>query len=946
MRPSLSRADLVRLLLADGGDESRVAVLGYSLAPLEAPHFENGDRTSEPSYVVSHDSAQRIENTSRKDLRPIPFLRMVGRHFTTTHVNGDPEAPGDPKAEFPDAEARGHPLPVPLLMPSRRSGPLLFRLLARPIRGRLLDEPKIFEAVARREPLRKLPRRNDRRFPSTVEILHDRASRLVPIREDQEDIARRIERRIGRTGCRIHEIRGDDPATLRTDLAAVRARPGSSLLILGDFGQTAAPQVVEEWSDFLRGRRRFWSSVGVLCPLPRSRWLKSFPRDLRAAAWDRCDARTFEEPTAVELERSRDELLAVLGPLTRIDPVLLRTARFLFSKGRFDIGTELDVWRRASGAGPAGVTLKREMRDRSCADFRSMVAGLADTVRKSVIDPQTFAAYLDVLARHREADDPLLLVVEAAAYRALVAGSSELESVVDRVLPPEKLGSFCARYSTSLTKIGRNAKKPDREAGEAMNYVRFRLSFGLDADPLWAEAFDRAASAGLRLKAIAQPTPRSIMQFGDQLRISPSGRLVPRGHYLIGEIPSSTDQPILTAHTRSGENRSRPFAVGSWHDAKPQEVSSLSVVSDVAAAHFELVSWQADYRWASALGRDRDGLFLDIGDRSELLRFRWTHANHAPPPIADRPSTWRVDPKYRPRFAADYGIDKFGAWADVVVGEARQRMRWIPPGDFMMGSPETEAGRWATVEPLHHVIIEHGFWLADTPCTQAFWKEVCGENPSDFVSVDRPVENVSWDDCRSFVEKVNAARGDELFRLPQESEWEYSCRAGIKAATYIGDLEIGGDLNAPILDRVAWYGGNCDRGFELGSPRDYKYQVDGQEYQTKRGGTHPVARLEPNPWGLFDMLGNVWEWCSDPWAEDPRERPTGDGSGVGARRVVRGGSWLIPARGLRAARRAGLPPSSRYADLGFRLARGRVSWQSEPAAEPPKIGRGQKKRKK
>ncbi len=268
-----------------------------------------------------------------------------------------------------------------------------------------------------------------------------------------------------------------------------------------------------------------------------------------------------------------------------------------------------------------------------------------------------------------------------------------------------------------------------------------------------------------------------------------------------------------------------------------------------------------------------------------------------------------------PAWADAWGQDAYGLWVEFCFAEVRQRLRWIPAGHFLMGSPASEEGR-RDDETQHQVNLSEGFWLFDTAVTQALWVAVMGENPSRFQSPERPVEQVSWEDAKAFIEKLNSLLPDLELTLPSEAQWEYACRADTQTATYAGDLDILGELNAPLLDKIAWYAGNSGVDFELENGYDSSYW---EEKQYQQAGTHPVALKQANAWGLYDMLGNIDEWCEDYWGDysvEIQTNPTGVADG--SSRVVRGGSWFNFARIVRAAYRNHYVPDYRGLKLGFR----------------------------
>jgi formylglycine-generating enzyme required for sulfatase activity len=229
-----------------------------------------------------------------------------------------------------------------------------------------------------------------------------------------------------------------------------------------------------------------------------------------------------------------------------------------------------------------------------------------------------------------------------------------------------------------------------------------------------------------------------------------------------------------------------------------------------------------------------------------------------------------------------------GAQLNVLLTDAlAQSFALVPSGSFTMGSSSNEEGA-SSDESQVEVTVSQSFWLAKTELTQAQWVAVMGSNPSEFKGLNLPVENVSWEDAQAFIAKLNEKQilpQGWKFALPSEAQWEYACRAGEK-----------GPYSGGSLDEVGWYDGN-------GGSR-----------------THGVVQKKPNALGLYDMHGNVYEWCSD-WYEDTLKGgidPVGPASGD--RRVGRGGSWYVDASRCRAAFRAGFVPGYRNYDLGLRPA--------------------------
>ena len=216
----------------------------------------------------------------------------------------------------------------------------------------------------------------------------------------------------------------------------------------------------------------------------------------------------------------------------------------------------------------------------------------------------------------------------------------------------------------------------------------------------------------------------------------------------------------------------------------------------------------------------------------------------------------------------------------------------IPAGEFDMGSPSTERDRDTDEGPVRRVKISKPFYMGKYEVTQEQYYVVAKYKPSRFKQEGHPVEGVSWDQANKFCKKLSEIKGGS-YRLPTEAEWEYACRAGSQGRFYFGD-----DLTFSQIEQYAWYSKNSD------------------------SATHPVGEKKPNAFGLYDMHGNVWEWCGDWYATDYSHHSIAvDSHGplIGKSRVLRGGGWFRNAIYCRSANRSGLEPVYGRDYLGFRV---------------------------
>lgn len=225
-----------------------------------------------------------------------------------------------------------------------------------------------------------------------------------------------------------------------------------------------------------------------------------------------------------------------------------------------------------------------------------------------------------------------------------------------------------------------------------------------------------------------------------------------------------------------------------------------------------------------------------------------------------------------------------------ILQELANNMVYVQGGTFIMGATSEQGSDVHIDEKPAHYVTLSGYYICKYEVTQELWQCVMGSNPSSFKGAQRPVENVRWNDCQSFISKLNSLTGMH-YRLPTEAEWEYAARGGNRSKGY----KYSG---SNYIDNVTWYEGNS-------------------------GETHNVGSLYPNELGIYDMSGNVWEWCQDWYSENyysnsPSTNPTGPYSG--SSRVLRSGSWRSGAWYCRSSHRAYYSPGNRGNHLGFRLA--------------------------
>ena len=381
------------------------------------------------------------------------------------------------------------------------------------------------------------------------------------------------------------------------------------------------------------------------------------------------------------------------------------------------------------------------------------------------------------------------------------------------------------------------------------------------------------------------------------------GQAQPAGHRLMPDIASSVELSLVQVRSElhlvreCGQRPALHRSTGPWLDRDSGLafaegcLESAERIRRIRLPTRMLELWPVKPPvWATEIWRDRGGLFARHAS-GMIFEYRSdaSTSHHEAWTLIDGKLGW----------ISNAGTDRHGLWAAFSIKNVEHRLRWIPPGNFLMGSPETESERFDN-EIQHRVTLTEGYWLAEAACPQGLWEAVTRESRSRFKGAERPVEQVSWEAIQGFCAQLNEQIPELNARLPTEAEWEYAARAGTEAAFWWG--------NKLSVDRANYDGSSPYADGESGEFREE---------------TVDVRSYEANPWGLYQVHGNVWEWCSD-WYRSYEESDTIDPRGpkTGECRVFRGGSWFVGGGWLRTACRNYGPPGLGYGFIGFRLAAG------------------------
>ncbi|UJS23112.1 formylglycine-generating enzyme family protein [Thiothrix winogradskyi] len=812
-----------------------------------------------------------------------------------------------------------HFAPPPPLLPLSRLIPFLLNSLGVSRTSKRLDQQQLARQVALGKALQRLPQMSRQHWAQRLHIIVDAGLHLEPYWGDFARVIQQFKALLGEDA--VEAIRFEDTAW-SGEIPDCIPWPGQAddewqqwqlppadvpILVLGDLGVTADNvSASAQWSRLLKVLRSHPAPLLTLSPVmrsPRQRWLcRTFkPHPLNDAyRLPRHPGQNGFALTAV-LSVPMSEILALLSCLPVVDTGLLRRLRLALHWGGSE--REGEIWNhpdiRRIGL---GIRLDERVAEHYRQDYQAHFAG----------SQQAETLWQLVQAHHASAFEGLRQLEKLNQCVLEQRDDAALRDYLQRLCATvTQEGQGSARHKILVMQCRTIlASKPESIWSSEHNELAYHLFGVAYAEDIragkWPEQLEKDFDPArlqwvLDAKAREEWVQWQVVQVGDQgqFKLQQAQRADGLAITPVAEFSALRGLPptVLFAPIDGGQHS---IAVeGAVYQAEQ------GLVGIESATHRVELQAITKPSWASQIWRDKKGLQAEVVFAGKVYTVLWREATDAVI------SYWEWPKPFGQEVLSDINSyqDGLGLYADLDIKGITQRFRWIEPGTFLMGSPESETDREPWIngsETQHPVTLTQGFWLADTTVTQSLWQAVMGKNPSSFTdSHNNPVEQVSWNDSQEFIKKLNGLLPGLQAKLPTEAQWEYACRAGTTTPFSFGNNITPEQVN---------YDGN--------------YPYANGEKGLYREKTVPVKSLPANPWGLYEMHGNVWEWCQDVWQEKLPASPVKDPEGVaggdqaGVKRVVRGGSWYINGRLVRSAFRYRYDPAERFSSLGFRLVLG------------------------
>lgn len=971
-KTGFSRADLLWGMFAVEADtqarEQLALSLGFELDEVSNKEAEKDRHDQQPTLSADgqhRDDGDEVDSVEEKQATArattSSYYRIIGRKIDEPQLGSEQEDIAQLPAWFTEASPtilseEGTRIPVqhqvfPLhteLTRWSRLEPFLKRVLGTRVKGAQIDAARLVKQVAEGESIQQIPRKERPGWTAEVCLLIDINADNFPYRRDFIHLREKLLQARGAEGLDIQYV-FDEPGgyitryqqqgeTIEPWRAPSRETP---LLILSDLGMHAVFQrPLYAWLVFGQFLKAQGIRPLVLLPVAERDMDKRLFSYFDCYEWDgTSDLKRIKGGYQAETDlrnhvESIEVLLCYFFATVRVDSALLRSIRYLVpgepdSKQPlrfhpFDIGHEAAVWRHHStiqdgdewGWQPGSKENYLEPAVKLLkvlpAEKRQQLVELIGRYHATYTDELYFEAMFNLMLL--EDQDVALAGLVPSAIRsathqymqALVKTYAEnphnklLDSWVKRHLERHQPDNVRKIHTYWLPFMAFARLHEERRDGKAeVAYPDFLTKEEIAEISRYinhAKAFHRYS--------LLQKGEKIVLEKSDLAKEIPTVDL-DWGHASTGSLLlnlSLNDERIFHIHTDSRGNRNivslNLEKIRSGFDFPATGKHEFQIGRERFAVDVSTAQQQKE-TWMKFIGSGSQGLYAESQTRGgDIYRWYW----HPPEWSYEKgllPGIWGGSKQLKGVQRDIYGVYDF-----VDIMGIPQRFRWIEPSAFMMGSPdgkngEAEEGRYDD-ETQHEVILTQGYWLAETTCTQVLWQAVMGENPSSFKGDNNPVESVSWNDItEKFLPRVNKQYPELKFRLPTEAEWENACRAGTAGA-----FNFEGELS---LDKVNYSGVFGEAGW-----------ADGALQKTAEVKSYP-----PNQWGLYEMHGNVYEWCQDKFSDYPAE-PVVDPvqEQAGSVRVLRGGSWIGNGRDCRSADRFALDPSDRLNFCGFRLARG------------------------
>ena len=908
---------------------------------------------------------------------PEPLQRLAPEWLTAEPASFDPQ-------RYVSSGRGAVPLPhAPLVSPEHFAN--FISVYLRPYQAGLApDLPRAVERIATGRSLQPLPRLDRRKWPGCVQVVLDWSAVLTPFHQDLLSLLAQLRRLLDRR-IDLLVTRGGEPGEwlLASGLGASLRLDGSPVVVLSDAGcYRPSSGIPRRWATVARQLGAVGVRPLLLAPVP----VRLLPDSLRDAfdvallgegtglsLLGGVTRRDGDDQAPALSQKGLEQLRAALFGNSHVSWRLVRQLRLALQAASsddfsLDIGTEVELWQDGGVcAVSTGCALALDAVEPARGQLLQLAAAHPQLVSKLVTHHLAELTQGSPLVRAIFASEVCRgeFIGDDAALQAHRPPADALLSDLARCLHADSNGAEARELSSALGDFvgGLSLRAPGAvgRGDDALQTAwalaraddiregRVGLPEGLRLERLaWLIQPVQTHFEALHLVAASKPTKGGGVELRLELVQAPLSSPVPSA--LIRHLEDELPMRIAPLDVRDVDSGQLLVPGRVLHLSGARAYKIITHRREVVIERFERPAWARSVRFADgdlevvcpdgrrlrwiyprlvSLRKVQKGSMAPDESEIKALLNRPVDESESMPgfmgairtygeaspgwmlphgawwDLQDLPNTGLASLAVPvPPWAVRYGSDAQGFWAEFDVqgrsSTVTQRCRWIAPGTFLMGSPPDEVERRDN-ETQHEVTLTRGYWLADTACTRALWQAVMGDNPSQFKDDPaNPVETVSWDDVQTFIDRLNALVPGLAAGLPSEAQWENACRAGTTTPFSFGKNITPEQVN---------YDGN------------YPY-ADGKK-GLNRGHTVPVRSLPPNPWGLYEMHGNVWEWCADWYGDYPAE-PQTDPSGPpeGVLRVLRGGSWYDYGRRCRAAFRYGHEPGLRYFIFGFRLAPG------------------------